>query len=377
MARLIRWYGLLTKRLFKRPTFIAILLLIPALVLGYSAVAAEDSGVVTVALAQEDNEDAMASAVTEKLMDNSNLIRFISCISPEEAEHQVLIGKADAAWIFEANMEKKVYKFVSSRSAWDAFVRVVERESNISVMLTREKLSGAIFDCCSEVLYLQYIRENVREMDGVSDEELLRYYNAVTLNGELFDFSYTDDSAKDDPAKNYLMTPVRGMLAVVIVLCGLATAMYYIQDQQSGTFAWMAERKRPLAELGCQMISVVNISFVALISLAVIGQTVDLGRELAVMALYAPCTAVFSMTVRRLIGGMRGLGTLLPLLVVVMFVVCPVFFDLSMLRVLQYCFPPTYFINAAYNDKFLLYMSLYTIALGSVYFLLGKVLKRK
>ena len=189
MSRLFRWYGLLTKRLFKRPTFILILLLIPALVLGYGVVAAEDSGMVTIALAQEDNGDAMASAVTEKLMEDSNLIRFIACGSPEEAENRVLIGKADAAWIFEANMEKKVYKFVSSQSSWDAFVRVVERESNVPVMLTREKLSGAVFDCCSEVLYLQYIRENVKEMDDIPDEELLSHYNAVAMDAELFEFS--------------------------------------------------------------------------------------------------------------------------------------------------------------------------------------------
>lgn len=378
MKKLIKWYGLLTKRLFKRPTFLVILLLIPVLVLGYSAVADEDSGMTTIALAQEDNSDTMATAVTEELMGSSNLIRFVRCDSPEMAEDQVRMGKADAAWIFEANMEKKVYKFVSNRSSWNAFVRIVERESTVPIMLTREKLGGAIFGCCSEVLYLKYIRDNVPQMNDVSDEELLSHYNAVALDCNLFEFAYTDSrSGEDDSANSYLMTPVRGMLAVVIVLCGLATAMYYVQDQKSGTFAWLAEGKRPLAELGCQMISVVHVSGVVLISLAAIGQTVGIGRELLVMLLYALCVAVFSMTMRRLIGGLRGLGILLPLLVVVMLVVCPVFFDLGMLRELQYFFPPTYFINAAYNDKFLLYMPLYTLVLAAVYFLLDRIFKRQ
>ena len=379
MKKLLKWCTLLTKRLYKKPTFVIILILIPALVLGYGMVASEDSGMVTIALAQEDNQDAMASDVVTELMESSQLIRFIFCESPENAEESVRTGQADAAWIFAADMEEKVYDFLATRSKRDAFVRVLERESTVPVMLAREKLSGAVYACCSEALYLSYIRENVPEMAEISDEMLLSYFHEVTSDKDLFEFSYIDSEKSTEAAESasYLMTPVRGMLAVVIVLCGLATAMYYIQDDRAGTFAWAAENKRPLVELGCQMISVLNVSAVVLISLAVIGQTVGIGRELLVLLLYALSVAVFSMTLRRMLGSLRGLGTLLPLLIVVMLVVCPVFFDLGVLRQLQYLFPPTYFINAAYNDKFLLYMPVYTLALAAVYFLLGKIFQRK
>lgn len=379
MKKLIKWWALLTKRLYKKPTFVVLLLLIPALALGYGVAAAEDSGMITIALAKEDNADTMASAVVTELMESSRLIRFVRCESPEEAEKQVCSGQADAAWIFEADMEEKVYDFLASRSKRDAFVRVLERESTTALMLTHEKLGGAVYACCSEALYLSYIRENVPEMDGVSDEELLSYFHDVSLDHDLFEFSYLDpaQSTEDAASASYLMTPVRGMLGVVIVLCGLAAGMYYIQDSHAGTFAWVAEGKRPLVELGCQMISVLNVSVVVWISLAVVGQTVGFWRELLVMLLHALCVAVFSMTLRRLIGSLRGLGTVLPLLAVVMLVVCPVFFDLGALRELQYLFPPTYFINAVYSDKFLLYMPLYTLVLAAVYFLTGVILNRK
>lgn len=379
MKKLIKWWALLTKRLYKKPTFVVLLLLIPALVLGYGVAAAEDSGMITIALAQEDNADAMASDVVTELMEGSRLIRFARCESPEEAEKQVRTGQADAAWIFEADMEEKVYDFLASRSKRDAFVRVLERESTTALMLTHEKLGGAVYACCSEALYLSYIRENVPEMDGVSDGELLLYFHDVSLDHDLFEFSYLDPakSTEDAASASYLMTPVRGMLGVVIVLCGLAAGMYYIQDSHAGTFAWVAERKRPLAELGCQLISVLNVSVAVWISLAAVGQTAGFWRELLVMLLYALCVAAFGMTLRRLIGSLRGLGTVLPLLAVVMLVVCPVFFDLGALRELQYLFPPTYFINAAYSDKFLLYMPLYTLVLAAVYFLSGVILKRK
>ena len=38
MKKYLLWLWLLTKRLYKKPTFLAILVLIPLLVLGYSAV---------------------------------------------------------------------------------------------------------------------------------------------------------------------------------------------------------------------------------------------------------------------------------------------------------------------------------------------------
>ena len=68
MKRILIWLWLLTKRLYKKPTFLVLLALIPALVLGYSTVARQDSGVVTIALAAYDNNDPMANAIMDDLM---------------------------------------------------------------------------------------------------------------------------------------------------------------------------------------------------------------------------------------------------------------------------------------------------------------------
>ena len=54
--RIWMWFWLLTKRLYKKFTFLAILLLIPALVLGYGAAARGDSGMITVVLAQKEDD---------------------------------------------------------------------------------------------------------------------------------------------------------------------------------------------------------------------------------------------------------------------------------------------------------------------------------
>lgn len=378
MKRMTTWLLMMTKRLYKKLTFLLILLLIPVLVLGYGIAAQEDSGIMTIALAQE-GSDPMAEAVITDLATEPSLIRFVLCTTAEEAEAMVSGAKADAAWIFAADTTDKVCKFLQNPSRKNAFVRVVEQEATIPLKLAREKLSGVVFRHCSPLFYLTYLRENVSELDGLSDEELLKFYDDFAQDIKLFEFAYLEGEggAQDMAAANYLLTPVRGLLAVIVVLSGLAAAMYFIRDDRVGTFSLVPQRSKAAVEFACQMIAVVNVAVVALIALIWAGLAEELGRELLLLVLYAPAVSLFCMTVRRLFQSLAAVGTALPLLVVVMLVACPVFFDFGQLRSVQYLFPPTYYINGAVSDRYLLHMIVYSLVLLAVYTLCGKLLRRK
>lgn len=375
-TRIFTWLWLLTKRLYKKAAFLIIMALIPLLVFGYSLIADDESGIVTVALAQE-GDDPLADRIFGDLRSNTQLVRFIECESPEDAEELVVLGKADSAWIFPDDLQSHIETFIEKGGAARyAFVKVIERENNVVLSLAQEKLGSALFHAAAQTIYLNFARENSEVLAELTDEELLTYYDSVNMTDALFSFETRSAEASESSASAYLTAPVRGLLAVVIVLCGLATAMYHIQDLENGTFAWIAEKKRPLVELSGQMISVLNVSSVVTLSLALCGMTASFLSELAALILYALCTAAFSMMLRRLCGNLRILGTLLPLLTVAMIAICPIFFDLGVLRELQYLFPPTYYINAIYNSKYYLYMLLYTLAAFAVYFLTGKLFRR-
>lgn len=370
--KLWMWFRLLTKRLYKKPTFLAILLLIPALVLGYGAAAQGDSGMITVALAQKE-ADPVAESMIQSLDGSSQLIRYQICDDAQTAEDLVRGGKADMAWIFHGDMEAGLKKFVSQPKEKNAVVTVLLREDNVSLRLAREKLSGALYHALSQQIYISYIREHVPEFDGLSQAELMEYYHKQEMTDQLFAFNESDAALENVQTVHYLTAPVRGLLAVVIALCGMATAMYYLQDTRRGTFAWVSTGRLPAVELGCQLVSLVNVAAVVLLALALSGQAGSFLPELLTALLYCPCCAAFSMLLRRLCGSVRMLATLLPLLVVLMLVLCPVFFDLGDLRSFQYLLPPTYFIQGTYNAKYLLYMAGYTgICLG-LYSLLGLV----
>lgn len=363
LQRILRWAAFLWKRLYKKATFLLLLICIPLLVLGYNVTAREDSGVLTIALASRAPEvEELTRNVWDDLRE-SRLILYVECESPEAATEMVRRGQADTAWIFEEDLEHKIYDFVARRSRQNAFITVIEPEDRVLLKLLREVLSGTMFPHCSKAVYLTYLRENAPELDHLSDGQLLYYYENAGFDEDLF--VMTDMEGNPRPQEenaNYLLTPIRGMLAVVVALAGLATAMYYIRDEELGTFTLVPQRDKALVELGCQLISGLNVLIAVLLSLVLTHQAVDFGREVITALLYGLCIAAFAMLMRRITGSIRVLSMVTPILVVVMLVVCPVFFDLGVLRQAQLLFPPTYFIIGAYNEKYLLYMALYTAA---------------
>lgn len=351
------WGWLLTKRLYRKATFLLILLLIPALVLGYTAITAnEDSGMFRILLTQEGN-DPLANQIIADLQDSGQLLYMEVCESPEQAREQVRLGKADAAWIFMDDLQNRIENFLRHPYRSNAFITVVQQQDDAVLLLTREKLTGTVFAHLSRSIYLTALRSISPELAHVTDEELLAQYNATEISDNLFAF---DEATGHAMEAHYLTTPLRGLLGITVVLCAVAAAMYYIRDTELGTFSWVSLHRRTWVELGCQAVAVFQVTAVATICLLIAGLGVSVGRELLILILYTLCCATFAMLLRQLCGSVRMLGTVLPVLVTAMLVICPVFMDFGNWRLWQYLLPPTYYINAAYNSRYLWMMGLYS-----------------
>ena len=372
LQKILIWLIMLSKRLYKKPTFLVILVLIPVLVLGYTAISGGQSGMLTIGLAWEE-EDPVTTQVVQALTEENALLSLQIIGDPGAAEELLRAGKLDAVWIFPGKMERRIEEFAQKPISAQAFIRVVEREDSVALMLSREKLNGAVYPYVAQQVYVQFLRELAPELDHLSDEELLSYYHATDLDHDLFTY---EGAAGQQKGGGYLLSPLRGLLGTLILLCALATGMYYIRDMQTGTFAWVSLRWRFLPELGCQAVSSVHIGAVCLVCLLAAGLAGNIGVELLVLPMYSLCCAAFAMALRRLCGSVKAMGALLPLLIVLVLVICPVFFDLGALRILQYLLPPTYYINAIYNAGYLGSMALYTLVCFGIYYLAGKCLRR-
>lgn len=364
----LTWLWLLTKRLYRRPAFVVLLLAIPALTLGYASLSTEDSGMLTVAVAQE-GVAVPDEALLNQLQAHTQLLFYRPCASPEEAETLVAAGKADTAWLFPKDLEQSVAKFVENPSS-GPFIRVLVREDSVMLRLARERLSGTTFPAIARQVFLAFVRRLTPELTHLSDAALLERYDRVEMADNLFAF---DEAFAQVTDTHYLLSPLRGLLGLVILLCSLATAIYHLRDIQAGTFCRLGLRWRWTAELAGQLVAVLHVAAAGAVCLSLAGLSGGMGQELALWLCYSLCCAAFSMAVRRLLGSLRLLAAVLPAMTVVMLVACPVFFNLNALLAVRYWFPPTYYIYAANQPEYLLHALAYTLICFGVYALAGRL----
>ena len=369
MKKLLMWFVLLNKRLYKKITYVGILLLIPVLVFLFALTAKDSGGIVKVVLAQEDPKDAFAGQIIQELQKDSNVISFQEA-DPDDAIALVNAGKADAAWIFPEDLAGCLKDYVYKEKNSDGFIRIVEREQTVPLRLSRERMGAVLHNQAVRITFLKHIREVAPETKEMDDEILLEYLEKTDVSGQLFAFYDIYGNRREESA-NFLTTPIRGLLAVLAVISATVTAMYYQSDLDRGIFSLLPERQRKFGEFGYQMISSMNILLFVTAALLLAGLGAGIWTELLIFLLYGICCALFGMVLRAVFGGRRGLAVLIPVLTIVMLAVCPVFFDVGYLRKLQLLLPPTYYINSAFNPKYLIYLAVYDIVLLMICTVIG------
>jgi len=369
----IRQYCLLKKQLLHKKSFIAILLLVPLLVTALGMAAGNgDSGVLTVALTAESSKDEIAWEIVEKLMTEERLIRFFPCTDKEEAARCVQAGEADAAWIFHGDILKKADAFVSHAHTNNALVTVIQREDSVALRLSREKLNAVLYPYLSYALFSSDAHDRLEQ---ITEMELKTYYQSVDPEGEdLFTFMYagtnTENEAVPEGQQHFLLSPLRGLLAIMIVLGGMAAAMYYMQHEASGFFDRFSKNALfPFSILHhAAAVTMVGTAVFGALHLAQI--SVGWGYELLVLTLYCAAAVGFCLCLRLILFSIRLFASLAPVLIVVMTVFCPILFQPPRLPAIQFLLPTYYYLNAFSNRNFVWYMALYCIAAYTAAYLL-------
>jgi hypothetical protein len=262
-------------------------------------------------------------------------------------------------------MQEKIAAFVQFPNPRNAFITVVQREENIFLRISHEKLNAALYPYISIALCEDYIYVNLLTPEEISEQQIKEYYDAVNADGEdLFDFVYAnfDESSADTSSSNFLLSPIRGLMSVMVVIGGFAVAMFYMQDEARGTFDRLPNGRRFAFSIEYHAVAVFDIAIAVLAALLLTGLSVGFWRELAALLMYIVITVGFCIGLRLLCKDIRLLGALAPVLAVIMVVLCPVFFNVSALPAIQYLLPPYYYLNAIYDPEFFGYMAIYAIA---------------
>lgn len=342
------YYVLLSKRFLKKISFVLLLCAVPVLVLGMKNVSGKDAGMLDILLYLEDPEDETARSLADKLLNSESVITYQLAEDEESARKMVSRGEADALWIFKDDLANRTQKIISRGMKGEGILTVVEREDNVAMQLARIKLFGTMYPVLSYALCKDFARSDL-DIEA-TDEELRSYFEAHDNESELFVLDYIDgEGEKKAEKQNYLTAPLRGMLALLIILGGFAADMFFMQDKEQGILDAFSAKRRQWAIYIYQLAAMIPVTMAVLAALYLIRDFAGLGRELLLLVLYLADSMVFCNLVRKLCGTAGHLGAAIPILILGMLVICPIFFYFRDLRMVQCLLPPFYYLNAAHT----------------------------
>lgn len=355
---------MLSKRFFRKISFLVLLVLIPIIVIIMGYFGKQESGLLRIILYQEDSQDVVSSKIVHTLLEESTILFFEQVVSKEEAYEAVRKGEADAVWIFPKQMQEKIDTFVETNGKSETLIQIVEREDTIALQLAREKLYGVLYAPFSYAVYENYMEGVVVEEED--KEKLQEYYDRVKVDGTLFEFAFLDGTVYENEtsSSNYLLAPLRGMLSLLILLAGLAASLYFLKDEEAGVFAWLPLKKRTSYLSVYQFVTMSYVSLAVILALATQGMLIKIGIELLGMMLYMFMCAIFCSIFTKICRTTKNLGVLLPMIMLLSLVFCPIFFDIQ-IKPINYLLPPFYYLNVIHNSKYFLWMGLYCM-IGSL-----------
>ncbi len=369
----IVWFYMLNKRLYKKAVFSVILALLLVCVISFSFISKADSGMINVVLVQTNKSDKISGEIIKDLLDDESMAHFMVAHSVTSAVEAVKSGAADTAWIFPENMGSQT-DFTPQKGR--STVQVVEREQNVLLRLTREKLNSKLFEYSARSYCRHFVDQYLPELDSVSDEELMYYFENTSVDRDLFVFDNPVTSSAQGQS-DYLTAPLRGLLAIITTLGGLAGTLYYMKDEEKKLFANIPLKKQPLVAFVSVGVATLNLAIISMVALFASGLYRFSLLEVLAALLSAVSSAAFCMLLLSIMRSIKVFGAVIPALITVMSFACPVFFYLKECRILSLLFPPTYYVFSASMPMFLLYAALYTVACLAAAYLIGKIKPKK
>ncbi|MCR5232806.1 MAG: ABC transporter permease [Lachnospiraceae bacterium] len=370
----LKLFFLLNKRLYRKTGFIVILCMIPVIVFGMKLVSQRESGIVRIAVVDEGSPDG--GRVADMLLKEKSVFLYSPYTDESKAIDDLNGGRVDAVWVFPKDYDERISAYTKGlMGAGDTeevpAVLITEREDTILLQLARLELFGSMYSGLSFSLYNNFISLNITDPDT---EEAASYYHNNKNTGNLFryrDYSGRSSEEADGYEDGYLMAPVKGLLLLLVLLCGLAAAMYYRDDTDKEIFTWMPVGNKWIFEHLYLLTALITGGLAVLLTFYATGLAAGTDEVLRMFIFVISCSC-FCSIIRKLTPGLKSLATAIPVLMLVMLAVCPVFVYLRQLKAVQLIMPPFYYLMADNNPRYLMYFTVYTAVTIAVDVLLGR-----
>ncbi len=352
MKRMGMWILLMTKRLMKKPSFIIILVLLPVILVMYRFIITEDDGTIRACVYVPEGSEAFTAKLADNLADAEFSARFYLVDSEDDLYSDVIAGRAEVGYILPKDLKER---FLTKN--WDSAVRMVVSDTSQMAPFVNEFVTVVIYTDMME----EYIADYLVNRSGLelSDEEIRPIIRENLLkqadSGSLFDIAYRDYykneevSREEVMAENYLMKPIRGTVALFVLLAGLAGLVFWFQDNAEGRFKVMSHEKRPVINYGSLLLPTALSAIVGMVCILIAGLCENIFLELLTMLLYVIFVTGVCEIIRVIVPSVNAVCAAIPILAIASYLCCPILIDLKkVLPVVSYLrkiLPPDYYLE--------------------------------
>ncbi len=353
LRRFWTWLRLSGKRLLKKPTFVIIVLMLPAVLLLYRVLITEDDGKLHVAVYFEEKDDLAAEYLRVLQQDVPEEFLYYVCDSEEDLYSDVAAGRAECGYVFSADMGGKILT-----DDWKGMITAVVSERTVYGGFVNEITYVKLLRIIGGELSVDYLvrRSGVEISREEAEQRIRKIYAEKEPKMDLVEYAYINSETGDivsaeeagEPV-SVLTKPIRGTVAIFILLTALAGLVFWYQDDAEGRFRVMARERRPLISFASLLLPTAMASLVGLVCLAVSGLWTTTWRELTTMFLYMLLCTCFANILRFLIPSVHAVCAMIPIFVLISYLGCPILLDIALympsIRFLRYAMAPQYYLR--------------------------------
>lgn len=374
MRKIFLAFLLFQKRIVKKPVFIITIILIPLLMIMLAAFSVQKSALVEVAVFSEQNKSDSDSLLKDILESSTQVISFYECGSVKEVKQNVITGKAECGYIIPADIDDFAKWYYTDDKTIDSKdnIKVLLKDSSVTTRVVNEIVLEKIFSRNAYNIAKNFLREKHEQKiqtNGAS-ARFRELYEKNSNKQMMFKFEYadgSDNSLLNDTYNNYYMLPVRGILAVLILMSGLAGVLMLNRDDERGVWGMIRRNRRSSFDFFYIFSSQFLVAVCSFAEIMCTGLAVSFVWELFILMIYSLLVTSFCNILRMIIKNQYTFCSVIPVLILLSLLVCPVFIDLEnisgIIGVIRKLLPVSYYLESVHSLRLFVRMIAVTAVL--------------
>lgn len=367
------WLFLWCKRLIQKPLLLFTIFLMPCTVLFLQQCHSRQDAVLRVALYSETdtpeettsdslNKKSSSKSLLEHMVSLSNSsIYFYVCESKEQLLYDIKNKKANCGYLIPSDLDRELLTYVQDKKP---FLTVVREKDDVTTKIVDEIVLSKNYQTIAYDMLENFLEQNTAT--EVDKEKLIKTFQSYCSNELLFQFEYLNgekNALLHSKNTSILMLPLRGILAVILLLTCMAGGLLCFHDQLEGKYYRMTPKQKTLSTLYSIGIPGVAASLFALFSIKIAGISGGLLREIPAMLCYLfACFGLVVLLKNSLVKRSVYLASM-PVILLLSLLLPPVFIDITNLfpggGKLASLLPATWYLNSIQSPSHLAILLIY------------------